>query len=481
MGALASAIVRSPVPTRHASRVLLLTCGVLTAASSPCLAQDRPPAAAASVALGSAVSHGQGLVGPTLPAGRRARGFTQDGPATQDDAKKPEKVGFEWDEGLKLRLGRHGRVDFRLRLQGDLRESDGLMGEGDEAALDLDRRRVAVEGELFDALEFQIERELSGDEPWRDVYVNVRPVTAAQIQAGHFRLPFSLDQNTGATNLDFVYRSQAARLLSPGRDTGVMAHGRLLPRRLLRYEFGAFNHDGRNARLGPTSPRVYGGTTLAGRLAVQPWRGEKSPLEDLHVGAAFTSSEVPLGLPAIRPESVLNAVLDRPDTPVLGPRRRLGVEGRWRPGPFSVKAEYIRVETAREGQSVEDTDLSPLVGAGWYVSGTWAITGERKSRGLSSPKRPIHEKGPGAIELAFRVEGIALRSKAEGEPSNSPRADVVPPVEEQVVTAGVNWYLNRYLKVQANVVRERFANPAQSTRPGQPVVWSQLLRVQLTL
>ena len=393
----------------------------------------------------------------------------------------PGNVGFEWDEGLSLRLATYGHVDFRLRLQGDVRESEGLIGDGDAAALDLDRRRVALEGELFEVLEFQVERELSGDEPWRDVYVNVRGVAAAQLQAGHFRLPFSLDQNTGASNLDFVYRSQAARLLSPGRDAGVMGHGRLLPRRTLQYELGVFRHDGRNARLGESSVRVQGGTTVAGRIVVQPWRARESAFEDLQVGGAFTSSQVPEGLPAIRGESVLDYVFDRPFTPVRGLRTRTGVEFRWRPGPFGVKSEYMRVETAREGQSVDDSDLSPLLGTGWYVSGTWAITGERKARGLASPRRPIHRKGPGAIEVALRVEGISFRSGADGEPSSSPRADAVVPAEEHVVTVGVNWYLNRFLKVQANVVREDFADPARSPLSGQSIVWSQLLRVQFTL
>jgi hypothetical protein len=40
-------------------------------------------------------------------------------------------------------------------------------------------------------------------------------------------LPSSLDENTSPTNLDFVYRSLAANQLPPGRDRGVMVHGRL--------------------------------------------------------------------------------------------------------------------------------------------------------------------------------------------------------------------------------------------------------------
>ena len=79
-----------------------------------------------------------------------------------------------------------------------------------------------------------------------------------------------------------------------------------------------------------------------------------------------------------------------------GERKRLGFEMRWRPGPLRVKAEYIDVTEQRLGQSVEDTDLSPLRAMGWYVSGTWAITGEKKADGLDAPKRPLFQGGFGA-------------------------------------------------------------------------------------
>ncbi|AMY08276.1 Phosphate-selective porin [Luteitalea pratensis] len=397
-----------------------------------------------------------------------------------DDQKKAKPVGFRWNKGLSLRLGEAGHIDFKVRLQGDLQDSEGPTGDDDDPSFDFARRRVGIEGELFDLIEFQVERELTGDEPWRDVYVNVRPVTSVQFQGGHFKLPFSLDQNTGSTNLDFVYRSLAARQLAPGRDPGVMVHGRVLPRRVLRYEAGVFSDDGRNARTN-NPDKVWGGKTIAGRVAVQPWRTLESVLEDLQVGVAATRSDVPEGIPSLRGQAVLGAVFYDPETPVLGLRRRTGVEARWRPGPFSLKSEYMRVTTAREGQSVESTDLSPLLGSGWYVSGTWALTGERKASGLDEPRRPLFQGGIGAIELAARTEALDFRSTGEGEAFSGPRADVIPPIADRVFTFGINWYLNRYLKVQANVVRESFSDAERSPTPGDPVIVSTLLRVQLTL
>ena len=153
---------------------------------------------------------------------------------------------FAQDNGhpLTFKLGRGTELTPRARVQldrvnGELRDEDQLR-EG----MDLARRRVGVEGVLLGRVEFQVERELVGDGKWQDVFADYRALAALQVQGGHFKLPFSLDENTSPTNLDFVYRSLGAMTLAPGRDLGVMLHGRLL-KRIVRYEGGLFDHDGR--------------------------------------------------------------------------------------------------------------------------------------------------------------------------------------------------------------------------------------------
>jgi phosphate-selective porin OprO and OprP len=321
---------------------------------------------------------------------------------------------------------------------------------------------------------------LDGSDPWRDVYVDYRQFAYAEVQAGKFKLPFSLDETTSSTNLDFVYRSRAATQLAPGRDHGAMVHGRVLKGKL-HYEVGMFDHDGKNARTN-NPDRVFGGTTVAGRVTMQPFRRQKTAVRDLQFGVAFTHSDVPTGYSSLRGRTALDASFFPSDVWVQGQRRRVGLEARWRPGPFSVKSEYIRVTTERLGQSVEDMDLSPVLATGWYVSGTWAITGEAKADGLDHPRHPILRGGYGAIELAMRVEGLAFGSTASNDlPSASPRADVIQGNSDRVSTFGVNWYPYRGIKVQLNVVRESIADPSQGPLPSQPVFWSRVVRFQFQL
>ena len=397
----------------------------------------------------------------------------------KNESAKPKRH-FRWNPHPSLRWPNGTHIDFRLRLQEDVTGTDAHEADTERSSFDFARRRVGVSGEIAHTLEFQIERELASDEAWRDLYGDYRQFGAIRARAGHFKLPFSLDENTSPADLDFVYRSLAASLLAPGRDWGVMAHGRVARRRV-RYEFGLFDHDGRNART-RNADRAYGGRTLAGRLLLEPFRASKGVLRDLTIGAAFTASELAEGLSGLRGRTVLNESFFPANIWVHGPRRRVGLEAQWLTGPFSVKAEHIRVATERRGQSVEDGDLSPLIATGWYVSGTWALTGERKAGGLDTPARPLFRGGWGTVELAARREAVRFFSAATGQdPSTGPRADVIVGNSDRAVTLGINWYVNRWVKIQANALREDIANPALGPAPSKAAFWSRVLRFQFSL
>jgi phosphate-selective porin len=260
-----------------------------------------------------------------------------------------------------------------------------------------------------------------------------------------------------------------------------MVHGKLL-KKVLGYEAGVFEHDGKNARTN-NEEKVFGGQTIAGRVIVEPLANRKDAIGDLSLGAAFTQSDVPEGIPGLRGQTVLDQTFFSSSKYIVnGPRRRLGVEMQFRPGPASIKAEWMRVETQRRGQSVEDTDLSPLIGEGWYVSATYAITGEKKSN-VDRPKKPLFPGlGYGAIEVAARIENLAFRSGASGEPgSTSPRADVILGNADQVTTFGVNWYVNRWFKIQANFIRETLDDPSQGPLPSKPSFNSTAIRFQFSM
>jgi phosphate-selective porin len=358
------------------------------------------------------------------------------------------------------------RVDVRARFQGDIRRSEAPLEDDHEGAgLDIARRRVGVEGVVARKLEYQIEYEL-GEGLWRDVYLNYRPSKALQVQAGTFKIPFGLEETTSSTKLDLVYRSRISSRLAPGRDTGVTVHGRILDG-FVSYEAGLFRHDGENAR--PShSDRVFGDETWAFRGVVFPFRHSASTLGDLQLGAAISRTNVGLGFSAVRARTVFGASFFDSDLWVKGRRQRTGIEARWRLRRLSLQSEYIRLTDERRGQAVDDGDLSPLFAHGWYVSGTYRIT-PRKSRF-------------GYLEAAARQEWVSFGSTSKASDfSTSERADAVVGNADRITTLGVNWHVNRWVKVQANVIREMLEHPSMGPLPGSPGFWSQVFRLQLTM
>jgi phosphate-selective porin OprO/OprP len=363
-----------------------------------------------------------------------------------------------------LKAGDWLRVDFRARFQGDVRRSDASIAE-DGGGFDIARRRVGIEGRVWRIFDYQFEYEL-GVQAWRDVYLDYRQFKAAQVRAGTFKLPFGLEENTSATSLDFIYRARISSRLAPGRDRGVAVHGRVL-RNIVAYEAGVFRHDGDNARPS-ASARVFGGRTVAARVVVNPFRGSTSPVADLHLGGAISGTRVPLGFPAVRARTVLGASFYDSDVWVQGRRQRTGLEARWRQRRMTVQAEYIRLTEERRGQSVEDGDLAPLLAHGWYVSGTYAVTTKRDRLG--------------AIELTGRYESLSFGSKGStGEPSTSARADAVLGNTDRATTMGVNWHLNRWVKLQTNMIREDIQRPSMGPMPDRAAFWSRVFRLQLTI
>ena len=396
--------------------------------------------------------------------------------------KKPDPI-FSMKSHPTIKVG-IVEIALRARLVATKRTSDTVVGDEEEASADIARKRIGFEGTVGKYADFQVEREIGDDlDPWRDVYVNYSQFEQVQFQVGKFKQPFGLDENTGATNLDFAYRSLIATAIAPGRERGYMVHGRLADR-MIGYELGKFDHDGRNARPKRPTERVFGSDTTTGRLYGNPLRKLKSNLDDFVVGIAWSTTELTEGFSAIRGKTVFDQTFFSNEYLVLGQRLRRGLELRWRPGPVSIQAEYSKVTDERLGESVEDTDLSLLRGRGWYLAGTWAVTGDRKADGLDATKRPVFKGGIGAVEVAARVERLTFDSTAEpngSDPSTSIRADVILGNSDKVVTFGVNWYLNRWVKVQFNIIKETLDDPAQGPSPAEPSFTSRIFKVQFSL
>lgn len=400
------------------------------------------------------------------------------------DKEEPSGLRLVWDDRPSLRAGKAFRLDLRVKLQLDARQSEQDL-EGD--TLELGRRRVGIEGELTRFVEFEVEREVRRDDPWRDVRVNVKPASWLQIQGGKFKMPFSADALTSDVQLDFILRSLIGRTIAPARDIGVMAHGDLF-RRVATYAVGAFQHDGTNAPR-EENPFVLPGESppadehsVAARVTVQPFRHARGAdaFERLTIAVSATRSTVPEGLNSLAGSSALGSTYFE-QVYVRGTRRRLGFDAAWLPGQVGMKVEYAQAREQRLGQGLGDVDLSDYVSSGWLLSGAWVLTGEHTT-GHVEPRAPLFAGGFGAVELAVRYDTLGFGSASHDGPAfANPRAEHILENRDRLWTFAVNWYLNKWSKIQLNGVREAFEDPERSPVAGQKVVWSGVCRLQFVL
>jgi hypothetical protein len=262
-----------------------------------------------------------------------------------------------------------------------------------------------------------------------------------------------------------------------------MAHGKLYDGRVA-YQAGLFLHDGWKAHT--KDHERSGERTFVGHIAVQPLGFFKTPaflhpMKDLELGFAAAQNPITEGLRSLRGRTwiITHNWFDR--IYVRGHRLRLGAELKWEPGPFVVKGEVIRVRDQRLGQGLRDEDLPYLIARGWYFTTGWVVTGEKTSGGVVPKRDFVRGKGVGAVELMARYEQLRFGSAEHpGLPSRSSRAANVLSESERIATFGVNWYLNRFVKIQFNGIREVLEDPFKTPIPGVDTYWSKFLRIQFS-
>ena len=115
-----------------------------------------------------------------------------------------------------------------------------------------------------------------------------------------------------------------------------------------------------------------------------------------------------------------------------------------------LQGEYERIGIERAASSLRDPHF-----AGYYVEGTWVITGQRRryNRGNFAFDGPAVPGGfsPltgewGAVELAARYSSADLDDNA-GSRGSAPAADAVRGGRQHIAAVALDWYLNPIFKI----------------------------------
>jgi phosphate-selective porin OprO/OprP len=302
-----------------------------------------------------------------------------------------------------------------------------------------------------------------------DAYFDIRFSPKFRIRSGKDKAPVGYELLVGDAFLLFPERSLASSLV-PNRDVGVAAQGDLSPK--FYYAAGVFNgvNDGASST---TDVDTNNGKDLAGRIVVQPFRSTQTPPRALN-GLGFqiggSTGKQTGALPAFRTSVGQTYFSYATGAAADGRRSRITPSVFYYYKALGVFGEYVRStqEVARAGTAREFTNTA------WNVSGSFLLTGEPASAGITRPLRPFDPPAGhfGAVQAVVRYAVLDL----DDDIFDSGFAAAGASERARQFTIGVNWHPASVFKYYLNYERTEFELGAAPARPTENII---LFRVQL--
>ena len=414
-----------------------------TPADAPSLSgTPMPTPPAAQVVQGDLASRGT-VTRPFAPQ------LVPPGPAERDvtQARQANAAGVttEWGAGLPVFHSADGIYTFkpRGRILTDVSSTFGSRYNGRNiTTTGMRALRLGLEGGVGTHFFYQFESDFSENEVdvvtafigWRN---RIRPGLDYDVRAGHLFNDRGFEGSTGSDSTPFMERTVVSTAIIPQR--GFYGVG-IMPR--LFWKTG-------HASLTVTGDRIDGNQatndsrTVLGRAHWNPVKGDRSVL---HVGLWGFDEALSSAATTLTRNTVIggrfNGALRVSTGTLLGGRSTTGygAELGGYVGPVWVMAE------AGERRARLTGDRPDFLSKAWSLSGGWFLTGDLPpynprlgSFGQPRVLKPIFEGGPGAIELTARYENLDYTSLLTGG-------------RGWAATAGINWYLNSFTRLQFNWV-----------------------------
>jgi len=302
----------------------------------------------------------------------------------------------------------------------------------DDDQIDLDdgflfrRTFIGVQGTINENWSGIIEYDFSENGTNAQDIVLRRKLSGGTLKIGNFKVPMGLEEVASTNNIWFIERSSPNTALVDARRIGIgydyfngsigfqgMAYGRGL----------GSNQEG-DEPLG-----------IAGRFVFAPMLDGNQ----LHLAASFAYEDVrdyDVKRFRDRPEARVDGtrLVDTGSIPDVDKTMKYGVEAAYQSGPFAVQTEYFGVGVDRNAGAEPDF-------SGWYVQGSWIVTGEKRGYGKGI-FRSVKPGNPdrGAWEVTARYSALDLNDTGfQGG-------------EQENLTLGLTYYSNPNVRFMLNYI-----------------------------
>jgi phosphate-selective porin OprO/OprP len=408
------------------------------------------------------------------PAASAEAGSTETNPPPQDNF--PLQANYKYNGGGGYTSITSNQTDFTLNIQNQL-TLDGTFADRNvpttEQGFNIPFYRTYLFGNITKNIDYQASVQgFLGSFNVLDLWVNGRYDDRFNVRAGRQLTPFLYEYYGFSPAWEPVITNSLLFQIAGKRQEGVMAWGKLFGNRM-QYQGGVFNG---------VSGSFFGigrNVSFLGAATVTPFKGCGNCFDSLGFGAGvetgwqdyLLSSGSTLnfvngaGEPTLN-DSFVNSTgvpffTYNPNVAAAGNQTKFAPHFFWF-GQFSLLAEYVWMDrTLTNG-----TTTGVSVTQGWYVMGSYLLTGERHSGdGLAgyttvTPRSPFiptkGQWGPGAWEAAIQYSQLNLDSRdfARGFADGTMWANRC----DQLMV-GMNWWPNKYTRCSFDWMYNTFNRP----------------------
>lgn len=323
------------------------------------------------------------------------------------------------------------------------------LGEKLNGGTEFRRVRLGARGTLYGNVDFKSEIDFAeGEVEFADVFMELKNCSFGSFRVGHFDEPTGLDRLTSSRFVTFVERNLVAEAFAPGRNTGMSFQG-TAAEDTVAWSLGMFRDaDGAGNDVDNEKKGEY---NITGRISGRPVIQDDGATF-LHLGAWLSLRDYSNDEVRFRARPSVHLGPRFVDTSTISGARDgnvWGLEAAWNSGPFCIQGEYAKASPDIEGGSDPSFDA-------FSVEASYFLTGESKAydKNKGSFDRPKVKKnygdgdGAGAWQLGLRYDTIDLEDGG------------IDGGQMDVLTFGVNWYLNPNTRVSLNVVNIDVENDA---------------------
>ncbi len=336
--------------------------------------------------------------------------------------------------------------------------SDSTQGEQLDTFL-FRKIRPLFEGTLFNAVDFRFMPDFGQNTVQiQEAFLELKSVRFAKLRVGKFKEPIGIEVLRADRDLSFVERSLASDLV-PLRYIGAQVSGSVISDSI-SYEIGWFDgsSDGSNGIFSQWAHSSEG----AARLFFRPFAATHAgALRGLGVGVGGSAGAQHGAIAGLKSVSQTTIFKYSSTAVANGQHNRLSPQAYYYGGPFGFLGEYVI-----SSQEILNKGVDGRMGnQSWHAEASVMLTGEKNSyTGI----RPRHSFEPnrgfrhlGAFELAVRSSQLRIDGDAFPHFANP----LTAPQRAQEQGFGLNWYLNRYVKLTTDYEHTTFKMATGNVAP----------------